>query len=75
MRAAQRRKELRRHRIAGTAPTLELTVLGPAVRLAIPAAQTEALTRNGVWDLEMYQGTTVVRILQGRAVISPEVTR
>ena len=52
-----------------------LTVLGPAVRLAIPAAQTEALTRNGVWDLEMVNGSTVVRILQGRAVISPEVTR
>ncbi|MFI9244161.1 hypothetical protein ACIGXF_16585 [Streptomyces sp. NPDC053086] len=52
-----------------------LTVLGNAVRLAIPAAQTETLTRNGVWDLEMVNGTTVVRILQGRAVISPEVTR
>ena len=52
-----------------------LTVLGPAVRLAIPAAVTQTLDRNGVWDLEMYQGTTVVRILQGRAIVSPEVTR
>ncbi|CUW31771.1 hypothetical protein [Streptomyces reticuli] len=52
-----------------------LTVLGPAVRLAIPAAQTQMLTRNGVWDLEMVTGTTVVRILQGRVTTSLEVTR
>ena len=52
-----------------------LTVIGAAVRLAIPAAVTQTLTRNGVWDLEMYQGTTVVRILQGKVTVSPEVTR
>ncbi|MET7924740.1 hypothetical protein ABZT43_12240 [Streptomyces sp. NPDC005349] len=52
-----------------------LTVLGAAIRLAIPAAQTQVLTRNGRWDLEVYQGTTVVRLLNGRAIISPEVTR
>lgn len=52
-----------------------LTVLGPAVRLAIPATVTETLDRNGVWDLEMYQGTTVVRILNGKVVVSLEVTR
>lgn len=52
-----------------------LTIIGAAVRLAIPASVTQTLTRNGVWDLEMYQGSTVVRILQGKAVISPEVTR
>ncbi|MGW9401470.1 hypothetical protein [Streptomyces sp. NPDC055642] len=52
-----------------------LTVTGPAVRLAIPAAVTETLTRNGVWDLEMTLGSTVVRILQGKAVVSLEVTR
>ena len=52
-----------------------LTIIGAAVRLAIPAAITQTLTRNGVWDLEMYQGSTVVRILQGKATISQEVTR
>ncbi|MEU9444652.1 hypothetical protein AB0D42_27975 [Streptomyces sp. NPDC048304] len=52
-----------------------LTVMGPAVRLAIPASVTQTLTRNGVWDLEMYQGTTVVRILQGKVITSLEVTR
>ncbi|MEU4154764.1 hypothetical protein [Streptomyces antimycoticus] len=52
-----------------------LTVMGPAVRLAIPASVTGTLTRNGVWDLEMALGTTVVRILQGRVTASLEVTR
>ncbi|MET8694707.1 hypothetical protein ABZV65_19440 [Streptomyces bauhiniae] len=52
-----------------------LTVVGPTVRLSIPAAQTQTLTRNGFWDLEMVFGSTVVRILQGRAVVSLEVTR
>jgi hypothetical protein len=52
-----------------------LSIIGAAIRLAIPAAQTETLTRNGVWDLEMVSGSTVVRLLNGRAVVSLEVTR
>ena len=52
-----------------------LTASGAAVQLAIPAAITATLTQNGRWDLEMYQGVIVVRILQGKAIISPEVTR
>ncbi|MGW2721425.1 hypothetical protein [Streptomyces sp. NPDC001492] len=52
-----------------------LTISGAAIRLAIPATQTQALTRNGVWDLEVYQGSIVVRLLNGRAVVSLEVTR
>lgn len=52
-----------------------LTVDGAAVRLAIPASSTQTLNRDGRWDLEMVMGATVVRILQGRALISPEVTR
>ncbi|MFF4791844.1 hypothetical protein ACFY2M_19245 [Streptomyces sp. NPDC001276] len=52
-----------------------LTVIGTDVRLAIPAAVTQTLTRNGVWDLEMYKGSTVVRLLQGKAIVSLEVTR
>lgn len=55
--------------------TAYLTVTGAAIRLAIPATQTQTLTRNGRWDLEVYQGTTVVRLLNGRAIVSPEVTR
>lgn len=52
-----------------------LTIIGGAIRLAIPAAATQTLTRNGVWDLEVYQGATVVRLLKGKAIVSPEVTR
>lgn len=52
-----------------------LTVTGAAVRLAIPAAVTETLDRNGVWDLEMVNGPAVVRILEGKVRVSLEVTR
>ncbi|MGW5638734.1 hypothetical protein [Streptomyces sp. NPDC003832] len=52
-----------------------LTVDGPSVQIAVPAAQTQALTRNGVWDLEMVSGSTVVRWIQGRVLVSLEVTR
>jgi hypothetical protein len=52
-----------------------LTVTGPSIRLAIPASVTETLTRNGRWDLEVVNGSTVVRLLNGRAIVSPEVTR
>lgn len=52
-----------------------LTITGPAIRLAIPASVTETLTRNGRWDLEVVQGSIVVRLLNGAAQISPEVTR
>lgn len=55
-----------------------LTVGAPtagAIRLAIPANVTETLTRNGRWDLEVVMGSTVVRLLNGKAIVSPEVTR
>ncbi|MEV7975429.1 hypothetical protein [Streptomyces sp. NPDC086519] len=52
-----------------------LTILGPAVRLAIPATVTATLLQNGRWDLEMSMGTTVVRILKGKAIVDPEVTQ
>ena len=52
-----------------------LTVDGPSVRLEIPASTTETLERNGRWDLEMYQGTTVVRLLKGQVTLDREVTR
>lgn len=52
-----------------------LTIDGPSIRLAIPAAQTAALRLNGRWDLEVVLGVTVVRLLQGAVMISREVTR
>jgi len=52
-----------------------LTVAGATVQLAIPASATQTLTRTGVWDLEMVNGATVIRLLQGRATVSLEVTR
>jgi hypothetical protein len=52
-----------------------LTVDGPAVRIAVPATQTQTLTRNGVWDLELVQGSTVVRWINGKVHVSLEVTR
>lgn len=36
-----------------------LTIIGAAVRLAIPATVTETLTRNGVWDLEIDRKSVV----------------
>lgn len=52
-----------------------LIVSGAQVTLSVPASITQTLTRNGVWDLEMHQGSVVVRILNGKAVVSKEVTR
>ncbi|WP_217235451.1 hypothetical protein [Streptomyces sp. AC555_RSS877] len=55
--------------------TSYLTITGGEIQLAIPASVTATLTRNGRWDLEVVQGATVVRLLNGRAIVSPEVTR
>ncbi|MFJ7176423.1 hypothetical protein ACIQXA_08445 [Streptomyces massasporeus] len=52
-----------------------LTVVGGTIRVAIPASVTATLTRNGRWDLEVVNGSTVVRLLNGRVEVSPEVTR
>ncbi len=52
-----------------------LTITGAAIQLAIPASVTETLTRNGVWDMEVVNGSTVVRLLKGKAIVSLEVTR
>lgn len=49
------------------------------VRISLTAAQTTALPYrfSGVYDVELEQISTgkVIRVLQGRAIISPEVTR
>src|SRR5690606_115775 len=55
--------------------TESLTADGPEIRIQIPASVTDTLTRNGRWDLEVVNGSTVGRLLNGRAIISPEVTR
>ncbi|MET8080011.1 hypothetical protein [Streptomyces sp. NPDC005303] len=52
-----------------------LSITGGAIKLAIPATQTQLLNRNGVWDLELVQGSTVVRLLNGKMTVSLEVTR
>jgi hypothetical protein len=55
--------------------TPHLSIAGPTVTLAIPASATETLTRSGRWDLEMVLGETVIRLLNGAVIVSPEVTR
>lgn len=52
-----------------------LSITGAAITLAVPASITQTLVRNGVWDLEVVQGSTVVRLLNGKAIVSLEVTR
>lgn len=52
-----------------------LTVDGPRILLQVPATVTGGLHRSGRWDLEVYQDTTVIRLLEGRATLSKEVTR
>ncbi|MGW3491744.1 hypothetical protein, partial [Streptomyces sp. NPDC001054] len=48
---------------------------GPTITLTIPADITETLHQSGRWDLELQQGDVVVRLLQGRAQLSKEVTQ
>ncbi|WP_432091030.1 hypothetical protein [Streptomyces sp. NRRL F-5630] len=48
---------------------------GPTITLTIPASVTETLHQSGRWDLELQQGDVVVRLLQGRAQLSKEVTQ
>lgn len=54
--------------LGGAAGTIDLT---------IAATVTAALTDwgRGVWDLELVSGSTVKRLLNGRAVLAKEVTR
>lgn len=45
------------------------------VVVTISASQTAALTRGGVYDLELVNGPIVTRFVQGTVSISKEVTR
>lgn len=50
-------------------------VLG-TIAITIAASATQSLQLDeAVYDLELVNGTTVTRLLQGKAVISREVTR
>ncbi|MGW4223012.1 hypothetical protein ACWEG1_06095 [Streptomyces bauhiniae] len=52
-----------------------LTVSGQVIALMVPADVTQTLTRSGRWDLELVKDGIVVRLLEGRVQLSPEVTR
>lgn len=45
------------------------------VTLSIAATDTANLTGTGVYDLELVQGVTVLRILEGTYKVNPGVTR
>lgn len=58
-----------------TASTITLGGGLGTIRLIVPAATTAALTAGvGLWDLELTTGTTVTRLLEGRAIITPNQT-
>lgn len=43
--------------------------------ITIPASTTAAMTRHGVYDLELVLGSVVERALKGAVFLDPEVTR
>lgn len=45
------------------------------ISLNLSATDTAAITRNGVYDLEIVSGATVFRLLRGAVTLNPEVTR
>lgn len=44
------------------------------ITIDMTAAQTAGITRSGVYDLELVTGSTVVKILRGQFILTPEVT-
>lgn len=45
-------------------------------KLLVPAATSSAIIPiSGVWDVELVSGVTVVRLLEGKVKLKPEVTR
>ena len=56
-----------------TCAVAELTGI---ITVSMTAAETAAITiTSGVWDIELTEGSTVTRLLQGTVEISPEVTK
>lgn len=55
---------------------IEINLDTNEITLTIPATTTTSiLAERGYWDLEMVTGETVIRLLEGRVKIKPEVTR
>jgi len=53
-----------------------LTPLTGEIKITVTAEQSAALlAERGVWDIEVYTGTIVYRLLEGKVKIKPEVTR
>ena len=56
--------------------TCEVAESTGVITVSLTAAETAAITiTSGVWDIELTEGTTVTRLLQGTVEISPEVTK
>lgn len=59
-----------------SASGISITAATGTLTLTLTAAQTEAMPAGRhVYDLELVTGATVVRLLEGRATVTPEVTR
>ena len=55
---------------------LTLTEATGEISLVVTSAQTTAiLAERGVWDIELFSGDTVYRLLEGKVKLKPEVTR
>ena len=54
-----------------------IVIEGPkgAVTMVFTEAMTSALSRSGVYDLELVNGSTVMRFVEGEITLSKEVTR
>lgn len=62
--------------IAGDGTGLYLTPISGSIRVEISAGVTEDFNfDSGVYDLELYSGSYVERLLEGKVKISREVTR
>jgi hypothetical protein len=44
------------------------------ITIDMTAAQTSDITRSGVYDLELVTGDTVLKVLRGQFILTPEVT-
>jgi hypothetical protein len=61
-----------------TTPSANLSIPTPAngtIEMMISATDTSNFPVGGVYDLEMVNGSTVVRLLQGTISLSGEITR
>lgn len=53
-----------------------ITALTSVIAITIAAATTAALTpANGVFDLEITNGTKTIRLIEGQFIVEPEVTK